>query len=387
MVAEQHCSTTSAISAEYMQRVGEQPSELPVEEWNLLPLVYKNAVGSRRAAWRVITSTEQEEKFKGKEELVLHAREHVAKVEGELQKIRDGILALMDKKLVPSAGTDETKVSYYRMKSDYYRFLAEFATGETRSKADEDARDAYAEATEIAEKDLAVTALITDVNTRLQAESSPQMQFIDKVVDVAVVEQRQIPIVVRTIQKTTDISQLQCIDNVNDGPVVQVEHVPQAHVAEKTVEIPQLDDVKKIVETPEIKTGHGIQDRIQQRTVAQIVDVPVHQFVEEQAEAFKVFSQNRVQQSFRGQTAEIPDISLAERTVEMPDTRTQDKTQHVANTHGQHVVNTVEAEKPFINETINQMIKHVKIPQLRIVEKTVEAAKHIHQERVKELKV
>ena len=54
----------------------------PVEEWSLLPLVYKNAVSSRRAAWRVITSTEQEEKFKGKEELVLHAREYVAKVEG-----------------------------------------------------------------------------------------------------------------------------------------------------------------------------------------------------------------------------------------------------------------------------------------------------------------
>ena len=31
-----------------------------------------------------------------------HAREYVAKVEGELQKIRDGILALMDKKLIPS---------------------------------------------------------------------------------------------------------------------------------------------------------------------------------------------------------------------------------------------------------------------------------------------
>ena len=61
-------------------------------------------------AWRVITSTEQKEKFKGKEQLVLHAREYVAKVEDELQKIRDGILALMDKELIPSPGTDELKV-------------------------------------------------------------------------------------------------------------------------------------------------------------------------------------------------------------------------------------------------------------------------------------
>ena len=58
MVAELRCSTTSAEIAEYMQRVREQSSELLIEEWNLLSLAYKNAVGSRRAAWRVITSTE-----------------------------------------------------------------------------------------------------------------------------------------------------------------------------------------------------------------------------------------------------------------------------------------------------------------------------------------
>ena len=73
-------------------------------KWNLLSVVFKNAVDSRRAAWRVITNTEQREKFKGKEQLVLHAKEYDAKVEGELQKIRDGIFALMDKKLIPSPG-------------------------------------------------------------------------------------------------------------------------------------------------------------------------------------------------------------------------------------------------------------------------------------------
>ena len=69
MVAEQRGSTTSAEMAEYMQRVGEQSSELMVEEWNLLSLAYKNAVGSRRAAWRVITSVEQKENSKGEEQL------------------------------------------------------------------------------------------------------------------------------------------------------------------------------------------------------------------------------------------------------------------------------------------------------------------------------
>ena len=92
-----------------------------------------------------------------KEQLVSHAREYVAKVEGELQKIRDGIFALMDKKLIPSPSTDESKAFYYKMKGDYYRYLAEFATGDAKSKACQDACFAYAEATKIAEKDLVVT--------------------------------------------------------------------------------------------------------------------------------------------------------------------------------------------------------------------------------------
>ena len=165
-----------------------------------------------------------------------------------------------------------------------------------------------------------------------------------------------------------------------DGPVVQVEHVPQAHVVEKTVEIPQLDVVEKIVET-------GIQDRIQQRNVEQIIDTQVLPVVEELAETSKAFSQNRVQQSSMEQTLANPAVSLAEKTVEIPVTRTQEKTQHDVNTHVQHVVNAIEAEmpkiiketlqrkKPIINEKINQVTKHVEIPQLQMVEKTAETSK------------
>ena len=81
------------------------------DEEKLLSVVYKNAVDNRRAAWRVITSVEQKKTSKGDEQLVSNAREYVEKVEGELQKIRDGILALMDKKLVPSASTDEEVIT------------------------------------------------------------------------------------------------------------------------------------------------------------------------------------------------------------------------------------------------------------------------------------
>ena len=53
------------------------------------------------------------------------------------------------------------------------------------------------------------------------------------------------------------------------------------------------------------------------------------------------------------QTIANPAISLAEKTVEMPVTRTQEKTQQVVNTHVQHVVNAVETEMPkIIKETV-----------------------------------
>ena len=81
---------------ESLQRVGEQPLELSVEERNLLSVAYGSTAGCRRAAWRIITSVEQKEKFKGNEKLVSNAREYVAKVEDEIQRIRDGIPALMD---------------------------------------------------------------------------------------------------------------------------------------------------------------------------------------------------------------------------------------------------------------------------------------------------
>ena len=171
------------------------------EDRDLFSVAYKNAVDNRRAVWRVITSIEQKEKSKSGEQLASYAREYIAKVESELQKIREGVLALMDKKLVPSPSTDESKAFYHKMKSDYYRYFAEFATGETKSKAVEDACDACVEADKIAENDSAVTNPVRLAMT----------------LNSFVVAQRQTP-KAQTVQKTMRIPQQQCIDEVVDDP-------------------------------------------------------------------------------------------------------------------------------------------------------------------------
>ena len=125
--------------ATHMENVGRMPDELSVEERNLLSVAYKNAVGSRRAAWRIITSVESKEKTKGNEEQAKYAREYCQKVEGELQKICDTILGLLDGNLI-SKSAGESKVFYQKVKADYYRYIAEFTDGDQKSKAAENAR-------------------------------------------------------------------------------------------------------------------------------------------------------------------------------------------------------------------------------------------------------
>merc|ERR1740121_69509 len=112
--------------AEYMEKVGDAGSELSVEERNLLSVAYKNAVGSRRAAWRIITSVEQKEATKGNEDNAKYAKEYCTKVEGELDKICHTVLGLLDSKLIAAAPNDESKVFYQKMKADYYRYIAEY---------------------------------------------------------------------------------------------------------------------------------------------------------------------------------------------------------------------------------------------------------------------
>merc|ERR1712187_258733 len=142
--------------ADHMEKVAKEGAELSTEERNLLSVAYKNAVGSRRAAWRIITSVEQKEKTKGNDENAGFAKEYCGKVEAELQKICDDILALLEI-LIPKAAGGESKVFYQKMKADYYRYIAEFSEGAKKSESAESARVAYAEAAAVAEKDLAVT--------------------------------------------------------------------------------------------------------------------------------------------------------------------------------------------------------------------------------------
>ncbi|KAG8090693.1 hypothetical protein GUJ93_ZPchr0011g28600 [Zizania palustris] len=147
---------------EYMERVARAAGsgggkELSVEDRNLLSVAYKNVIGARRASWRIISSIEQKEEGRGNEAHAATIRSYRAKIEAELGRICDGILALLDSHLVPSAGGAESKVFYLKMKGDYHRYLAEFKSGAERKEAAESTMNAYKAAQDIALADLAPT--------------------------------------------------------------------------------------------------------------------------------------------------------------------------------------------------------------------------------------
>nr|AEU03852.1 14-3-3 protein [Branchiostoma belcheri tsingtauense] len=119
-------------------------SVLSNEERNLLSVAYKNVVGARRSSWRVISSIEG--KTEGSENKLKMAKEYRAKVEQELEEICQDVLGLLDKHLIPRADSAESKVFYLKMKGDYYRYLAEVASGTKRDDVVKDSKSAYEDA-------------------------------------------------------------------------------------------------------------------------------------------------------------------------------------------------------------------------------------------------
>jgi len=135
-----------------MKKVAHLNEELTVEERNLLSVAYKNVVGSRRASLRIISSIEQKEESRGKEDHLVKAREYRKKVEQELTSICNDILEVLDKHLISKSTSAESKVFYYKMKGDYHRYLAESTSGEQRQSSAERALEAYKSASEIAQE-------------------------------------------------------------------------------------------------------------------------------------------------------------------------------------------------------------------------------------------
>lgn len=140
-----------------MKKLSSLNVDLTIEERNLFSVGYKNVVGARRASWRILSSIEQKEESKGNEQNVRRLRDYRRKVESELTDICNDVMKVIDQHLIPFSTSSESTVFYYKMKGDYYRYLAEFKSGDERKEAADQSLKAYEAATATAEADLPPT--------------------------------------------------------------------------------------------------------------------------------------------------------------------------------------------------------------------------------------
>nr|XP_009509351.1 PREDICTED: 14-3-3 protein gamma [Phalacrocorax carbo] len=140
-------------------QVTELNEPLSNEERNLLSVAYKNVVGARRSSWRVISSIEQKTSADGNEKKIEMVRAYREKIEKELEAVCQDVLSLLDNYLIKNCSETqyESKVFYLKMKGDYYRYLAEVATGEKRATVVESSEKAYSEAHEISKEHMQPT--------------------------------------------------------------------------------------------------------------------------------------------------------------------------------------------------------------------------------------
>eukprot|EP01121_Diplochlamys_sp_Union-15-3_P014041 TRINITY_DN443_c0_g2_i2.p1 TRINITY_DN443_c0_g2~~TRINITY_DN443_c0_g2_i2.p1 ORF type:complete len:260 (-),score=55.99 TRINITY_DN443_c0_g2_i2:105-848(-) len=141
-----------------VKHVAQLGAELSVDERNLFSVAYKNVIGSRRAAWRIISSIEAKEVERNESEAkIKKVKQYKEKVEAELNDICNDILSVLDNHLIPKASSSEPKIFYLKMKGDYLRYMAEFSTGDARKSAADKALAAYTQALEVAKSDMLAT--------------------------------------------------------------------------------------------------------------------------------------------------------------------------------------------------------------------------------------
>lgn len=135
-----------------MKKIIALGEELNDKERNLLSVAYKNIIGPRRAAWRIISTIETREKGRSKpsQARIDYVSQYRAKIEDELKSYCNDVLSLIEKEFVPKATEVTAKVFYNKMQGDYYRYLAEFSSGAERKNHQESSLNAYTQAQNIA---------------------------------------------------------------------------------------------------------------------------------------------------------------------------------------------------------------------------------------------
>eukprot|EP00347_Sterkiella_histriomuscorum_P019923 403339788 len=114
--------------------------DFSVEERNLLSVGFKNLIGGKRTAIRTISAIEQNPKYQKFGEALGNYKK---KIEGELQNDCQNIINMIKNDAMKSLQEAEGKAFFLKMVGDYYRYMAESATGDKLAQARDGALQHY----------------------------------------------------------------------------------------------------------------------------------------------------------------------------------------------------------------------------------------------------
>jgi 14-3-3 protein epsilon len=129
---------------EFLKEVIQAKDEdLNTEERNLLSVGFKNLISGSRGAWRTVGAIEQNEKYA---EYSADCSDYKKRIGGELEKQCKKVIEIVREHSLPKASDDEAKTFYLKMIGDYYRYIAENASGDLLKEATDGALDFYEQA-------------------------------------------------------------------------------------------------------------------------------------------------------------------------------------------------------------------------------------------------
>ena len=377
--------------------------ELLVEERHLLSAAYESFADSRRAVRRIIDRMKQKEKTKGNEQEATHAKGYAVNLEIELQMVCDGILAMMDESLIPSASTGE-------LQDHAAKTQEKLVDAVENAEVTEIKRAVFRALTRLRAATIREFDMITGLETQAvdayndAHQEISLVQHIDKTVDVPVMMQGQV-LAGQTVQKTAEAPQVQFHDRVPDIPVAtqleQVMDIPVPQVVEEIIEAFDRDgngfisaaDLRHVM----TNLGEKLTGEFLSLMARKMKDTDTE---EELVEDFKVFFQHRVQQRIVERITETPAVSLAEEimenTIEGVKTIPQDEVavEHIIDVPVLRIQETVEVPQiQFIDKTLDvpvvvqrqvpivqKLQKTVEVPQTQFIDKVMDVPVHMQRQ-------
>ena len=140
-----------------LKDLAEKDPKLNGDERNLLSVAYKALTGSRRTALRTVNAFLDEDSIKTNEDRKKALEKLRDTLTKELDDYCNDLIKLVtdkEKGLINADPDPSTKVFYYKLAADYYRYSVEFKEGADRDKGAEEAKKAYENAMELAKDKL-----------------------------------------------------------------------------------------------------------------------------------------------------------------------------------------------------------------------------------------